>query len=258
MLWLLPLAAIDTSPAGCDAIMSKMTYTRSSTRHLPCRSVGIGSLINNDLVPALIADQAFPQFHCHALGLHSCAPREVFPHGPIGVRRRAGGRLKIAGGIIKRCGTRVLYTAAALALNFSRRVERNTTAVHIRNGDKMNFESRKLRGVTDNSTWWRGFLKGKVVGRLKVYSDSCDIAKEVARPWGGSVSCPTRPVHTGKGRALMTCAETMAWLDEIRAMANAEVFVGSMRSNIPRLVRRLRKGDGVPVPQSATGRMWWD
>ena len=78
MLWLLPLAAIDTSPAGCDAIMSKMTYTRSSTRHLPCRSVGIGSLINNDLVPAFIADQAFPQFRCHALGLHSCAPREVF------------------------------------------------------------------------------------------------------------------------------------------------------------------------------------
>lgn len=82
----------------------------------------------------------------------------------------------------------VLY--AARALNFSRRVERNTTAVHIRNGDKMLFESRHLRGTTDNSTWWLGFLKGKVVGRLKVYSDSCTIAKEVARPWGGLGELP--------------------------------------------------------------------
>lgn len=56
----------------------------------------------------------------------------------------------------------------------------------------------------------------------------------------------------------MTCAETLAWLDEIRAMANAEVFVGSMRSNIPRLVRRLRKGIAIAVPYSRgwTDRLW--
>lgn len=49
----------------------------------------------------------------------------------------------------------------------------------------------------------------------------------------------------------MTCAETLAWLDEIRAMANAEVFVGSMRSNIPRLVRKLRGGDATAVPSTS-------
>ena len=239
----------------CSDIIHRIETTNSiSDRIVACRNAGIGSLINFDILPTLIVDQGFPtRRRCNENILIPCPFSHLFAYNhtapKISWKRTRLHYRKHLDSLLNICGRNLLHVAATKLLRYKRAVKYNTTAVHIRNGDKLKTESHFLIGKTDNANWWFQFLRHRIVGKLVIYSDTCKIAHEVARPWKGEVHCAQKRVWP----QAQTCEDSMSFLNEVRSMADAELFIGSMNSNIGRLVAKLRNYSNVVAIDIAKG-----
>jgi len=128
-------------------------------------------------------------------------------------------------------------------------------AVHIRAGDKLVNESKDLKDMTANPKWWSEFIMKSFGGDgLPVFiaSDDCELLLKV-REWLGqtqSVDVFHRCPLTGGGAAghdaatwnskQQPCDSVYAVLSDIEVLADSIKLAGSLRSNLPRLVVKLR------------------
>jgi len=211
---------------------------------------GIGSIINHILIRT-IREGAFPDFSA-CQWVYGCNSSELFGTGGFRPAPPTS------------CSRAEILTAAATALldqHIPPTGRPHDVAVHIRNGDKLKSESRDLAPMTRNATWWLKFIKPIVHGSTFIASDDCTIAHQVASHFNSvEVRCEAPNGHFG--RTVYTCSQAVQFLQDLWIMARAKVFVGSLKSNIPRLVAKLRGFDNNIVAVPGTGHMrtdWmWD
>lgn len=220
----------------------------------PCveKHRGLGSIINNVLIPALIASNQLPHYgHCE--WSYDCYYGDLFPTWPkydyVGDPR--AGCLDALTKYAPCQAEDVLSAAATALLDSHRRVPPAGvyTAVHIRGGDKVRGESRPFAHMTANVNWWVNFIRNHSRGsNLFICSDDCTIATNVSRAFSNvSISCDRQGGR--RGTEVYGCNKTRAFLRDLWRMADADVFLGSWKSNVARLVTKLRRYETtVPVP----------
>lgn len=239
--------------ADCAHMLNTIqTTTEPSPVNPKCTEYGrgIGSIINHELIPVLVAYQRLPDF-TSCKWAYGCKYSDIFPKGHTIQTVPEDNYRSVAKSILMQCGQKeVLSAAARRLLQYERNVKPNTIAVHIRGGDKLRIESKNLKHMTANASWWIAFLNPIVkTHSVTIYSDDCHISHVVGATYNATIHCLGNGYD--QGRTTSDCSATKAFLQDIRHMADADIFVGSYRSNIPRLVAKLRGFHNiVVVPQT--------
>jgi len=246
MFWYM-LAAV----ASCNFKLLVDGYKNLPSKPADCAPFhrGLGSVINHNLIKPMVHTHVFSDYsHCD--WAYGCNSNLLF------------GRGGCANLNLVNCSTADKLSAAAHALLDDHKPRHGViydAAIHIRNGDKLKSESRSIAPRTSNASWWADWVKANVSGNVFIASDDCTIAYQLAESFKSTtVRCESKSGHWA-GKQTYSCTQTMEFIQDIWTMVQARIFVGSLNSNIARLVSKLRGFDrrilAVPGTEKA-GAEW--
>ena len=256
----------------CMQLLANISQTTKVYKDNRCHVLnrGLGSIINAIIIPTLITQQMLPVFSCpNFLSQYGCALQELLDYPNLQTvdyelsytpPNNFETTRHLASSVLKKCHKEehALLSAAARRLFFFYKSATSPTqidvAVHIRNGDTLERESRMLVNKTNNATWVIELLKNiaSPAQNFHVYSDECNMARPVAYAFRGKYSCfKAGGFHAGKTAFSRTESQTL--IQDLKDMSHARLFVGSTRSNIPRLVFKMRNFKNV---HSLPGQGW--